>query len=294
MKEYKAVFPAKTKILDIRGLRYAVHCWGSPENTPVFLLHGWADTGRSFQFLADEMANDFYLIAPDWRGFGDSQWASDGYWFPDYLADLDAIVDYFELDSKLRLVGHSMGGNIACLYAGSRPELVTQLVSLDVYGLPATEAEMAPARYRLWMNQLKTDYSFSRYDDMEKLVEHISKLAPGISREKAAFIALSWSRDPQAGESLFLKADPAHKRVNPVLYRRDEARGCWMSIEAQTMFIYGKDSRMYESYINDGYRDEFAECISQFSDAFIDGAGHMLHMQTPAELASHLKAFLKK
>ena len=53
------------------------------------LLHGWMDVSASFQFLVDALSDDWHVLAPDWRGFGLSEWPQDGYWFADYVADLD-------------------------------------------------------------------------------------------------------------------------------------------------------------------------------------------------------------
>ncbi len=292
MTAYRCRQAHRTELVDVRGINYAVHCWGSSQAQPVFLLHGWADTGRSFQFLADELSRDFFLIAPDWRGFGDSGWSSQGYWFPDYLGDLDALVRHFSTAAQVDIVGHSMGGNVACLYAGAKPGNVRRMVILDVYGLPATTPGMAPDRYAKWLEQLNSDYEFSRYDSLDKLAQHIIKLAPGLSPERALFIAECWGKSNSETSEILLKADPAHKRVNPVLYRREEARACWQNIEARCLFIYGSDSRMYHSYTKEGYREEFIECIRHFDEQVIENASHMLHLQQPAELARRLEAFL--
>ncbi len=48
------------------------------------------------------------MVAPDWRGFGDSEWVPGGYWFPDYFADLDGLLDALAPQSRARVIGHSM------------------------------------------------------------------------------------------------------------------------------------------------------------------------------------------
>ncbi len=113
MKKYTPVKSVNTLIINVRGLQYAVHTWGNEGGHPVFLLHGWADTGMSFQFVADILPDDYYLIAPDWRGFGDTTWNTQGYWFPDYLADLEVLMNFFSDEKTVSLVGPSMGGNVA-------------------------------------------------------------------------------------------------------------------------------------------------------------------------------------
>ena len=122
-----------SEYLPIRGRRYHVRRWGpTDEQAPLlFLLHGWMDVSASFQFLVDALARDWRLLAPDWRGFGPSQWNDDAYWFPDYIADLDALLEHYSPEQPARLIGHSLGGNAACLYAGIRPERVERLATLE-------------------------------------------------------------------------------------------------------------------------------------------------------------------
>ena len=104
--------------------------WGDPGAPKLFLLHGWMDVGASFQFLVDAFARDWYAIAPDLRGYGRSEWQSQGYWFADYIADLEALVDAFAPGERVDLVGHSLGGNVVMMYAGARPARVRRIVSL--------------------------------------------------------------------------------------------------------------------------------------------------------------------
>lgn len=97
------------------------------------MVHGWMDVGASFQFVVDELAAaegfEREVVAPDWRGFGLTQWPQgDSYWFPDYAADLDAIVDLVAPDGgRVDLLGHSMGGNVVMSYAGVRSARVRRV-----------------------------------------------------------------------------------------------------------------------------------------------------------------------
>ena len=85
--------PSESVFVDIRGLRYHCRTWGDPAHPKLFLLHGWMDVSASFQFFVDALRGDWHAIAPDWRGYGLTQWSgADSYWFPDYLADLDALL----------------------------------------------------------------------------------------------------------------------------------------------------------------------------------------------------------
>lgn len=290
-----AYSPVKTplrKTVFIRHLDYCLNFWGDESATPVFLLHGWADNGMTFQFLADCMSDDWFLVAPDWRGFGASARAQDGYWFPDYLADLDALLEHFSPRGPVRLIGHSMGGNIAWLYAGIRPERVSHAVSLDVFGLPDSQPEEAPARYRQWLQQCREGTRFSDYPNSEAVINKLVELAPRLSRDKAAFLAEYWCTTTAEG-GFSLNADPAHRRVNPILYRREEVRGCWRKITARTMLIMGTESRLYRKYRDEGYREDVHACIPHLVEETIADAGHMLHQEQPQALARLFETFLK-
>jgi pimeloyl-ACP methyl ester carboxylesterase len=118
---------------EIRGLRYHVRTWGDAHSPMLFLLHGWLDVSASFQFVVDALRHEWHVIAPDWRGFGLSAWAPGGYWFPDYYADLDALLDLYRPDTPVNLVGHSMGGNVALMYAGMRPQRVAHVMAQSAY-----------------------------------------------------------------------------------------------------------------------------------------------------------------
>ncbi|MEO7760887.1 MAG: alpha/beta fold hydrolase, partial [Casimicrobiaceae bacterium] len=85
--------PSQSQFLEVRGLRYHIRSWGDPAAPKLFMLHGWMDVSASFQFLVDALQKDWHVLAPDWRGYGLTEWPQDGYWFQDYVGDLDALAD---------------------------------------------------------------------------------------------------------------------------------------------------------------------------------------------------------
>lgn len=146
---YQAKQIPRSEYLMLRGLRYHLRHWGRDDAPILVMAHGWMDVSASFQFVVDHLQQDWHVIAPDWRGFGLSQSGTSGcYWFPDYLADLDAILQHYSPDQPICLLGHSMGANVASLYAGVRPERVSKLINLEGFGLPETHPKQAPSRMR--------------------------------------------------------------------------------------------------------------------------------------------------
>lgn len=149
---YTVLKPSTTERVTIRGLKYNVRRWGPVDAPRLFLLHGWMDASATFQFVIDALRHDWQVLAPDWRGYGKSTWLHRPYWFPDYYADLDALLAHYAPDGPVRLVGHSMGANIAGTYAGLRPERVMQLAILDFLGLkPPADAD-SPTLLGRWLD----------------------------------------------------------------------------------------------------------------------------------------------
>jgi len=279
--------------LRLRGLRHHVTRWAGTDVEPVFLLHGWMDTGDTFQFLVDALPEERTCIAPDWRGFGRSEWPADGYWFPDYYADLEALLGHYAPDGRVTLVGHSMGGNIALMYAGIRPERVRRVICIEGFGLSRTRPEQAPGRYREWLEQVREPPKFARFPSVEAFAHLLARRNPRLTPERAAFIAAAWTeRLPDGGVQV--RSDPAHKRANPVLYRREEAEACWREIEAPVLYVIAEQSEFLPRHGADALPENMARHIRRLEPCRIPEASHMVHHEQPELLAREIEAFLER
>ena len=290
---YQPKHSAEQLTVPVRSLKYRAYRWGRADAEPVFFLHGWGDTGMSFQFLADYLADSWCMIAPDWRGFGDSDWNPEGYWIPDYLADLDILLDHFVPNGNVRLVGHSMGGNVVTVYAGVCPERVSHVASLDQYGLHDSDPADAPARFEKWLNDWRNPPRNMTYDSISQMTKRLRSLAPYLPEEKAAWLAQYWCRTDNEGR-VVSKIDPGHKRINPVLYRREEARACWHRVTARALVVLGEESGIIKRYTDEELREDFKRSFAKMEEIKIKDCGHMVHMDQPDELAGILSKFLRK
>ena len=277
----------------IRGLRHHVRLWGKSGAPRLFLLHGWMDVSASFQFLVDSLSREWLVVAPDWRGFGLSEWTREGYWFADYYADLEAILDIYEPEIPARLVGHSMGGVIASIYSGIRPTRVARLASLEGLGLARHGPEQAPVRYGQWLDQLKDPPGFKPYRSFDEVAARMRKTNPRLTAERAAFLARYWAKQLDSGE-IVLTSDPLHKTVNPYLFRIEEAIACWSRITAPVLLVSGKQSEI------PGRMKDTPEQLAERKGAFrdrreidLDDCGHMMHHDQPEKLARLLEEFLQ-
>jgi pimeloyl-ACP methyl ester carboxylesterase len=299
---YVARRAARSDFVPLRGLRYHVNLWGdaslvTPERPPLVMLHGWMDVGASFQFVVDALQAERFVIAPDWRGFGLSESPrADCYWFPDYLGDLDVLLEALLPGQAVDLLGHSMGGNVAMIYAGVRPQRVRRLVNLEGFGMPESRPQQAPKRYLLWLDELQQAQRLRTYDSVEDVAARLRKTNPLLRPERAAWLAPHWSRERADGQWEIL-ADPAHKLANPVLYQKAEVLECWKLISAPLLWVEGDLTDTARWWGSRYSRAEFHErlaVVARVEKHLLSPAGHMLHHDQPEELAAHVEAFLDR
>ena len=287
-KTYEARVPLRAARHHIRDVDYRVNEWGDPGDKLIVMLHGWGDAGSTFQFLVDELRGSWFVIAPDWRGFGETRHRARNYWFPDYLADLDELGRLYSPDEPLRIVGHSMGGNVAGLYAGSMPDRVRAFVNIEGFGLADSDPGNAPAHYRQWIEHSRTTPAFSVHASFDELARKVGRRCPGIPPDRALFVSRQWAEEDADGE-VRIKADPAHKLPNAVQYRRAEAVACWEKISAPVLLVTGGGSDFDPEHT---WVDPDTRPFRGAELVVIEGAGHMVHFEQPARLAATIEKFL--
>jgi pimeloyl-ACP methyl ester carboxylesterase len=294
--------PPVSEFVATRGTRLHVRRWGPPDAPMLFMLHGWMDISASFQFVVDALAGDWQVIAPDARGFGLSDWPvaegkSGHYWFQDYLADLDALLDHYAPASlrgePVNLVGHSMGANVVCLYAGVRPERVRRVVDLEGFGMAKAKAERSPARIAQWLDDLRAPPSLSTYATLDDVAQRLIRTNPRLPMAKARFLAQHWAKLDDTGRYRLL-ADPAHKMRGPLLYRLDEVMAVWAKVQAKVLHVEALASPTLAMIAANVPIDEFKQRFKAFVDwreEIVDHAGHMLHHDQPERVAALIEAF---
>lgn len=287
--------------VDLRGLEHRVLTWGNAGARKLFLLHGWMDVAASFQFLVDALQDEWHVIAPDLRGFGQSAWQPQGYWFADYIADLEALLDRFAPGERVHLAGHSLGGNIVLHYAGIRPERIARLVSLEGFGIPAEDPAIAPAKFAKWLDALRAPRPFQAYANLEAVAARLQKNNARLPRDKAMFLAAEWA-EVAADGSARLRSDPRHKLPFPSVYRMEEVYAVWRRIAAPTLWVAAEQSDI-PRWLDDhpegegvsatmaGIRRRLAH-IPHGELVTIGEAGHMLHHDQPEAVARAIEAFL--
>ena len=313
---YQCQRTPRSEWLAVRSLRYHLLSWGDlpganrgSTTPPLVLLHGWMDVGASWQFMVDALSEAFMqgrrVLAADWRGFG--QTASPGadcYWFPDYMADLDFLLDRVSPDRAVDLVGHSMGGNVAMMYAGARPQRVRRLVNVEGFGLPGTLPEHAPARQARWMDELKSlhrgELALSHYPSLEGVARRLMKTNPRLGQDKADWLAQRWARPlAQADGSTHwqIQGDAAHKIVSANLYQEQETLAAYRCISAPVLAVEtgGASASLAHWYHGRFGLEQYHERLKALADCRverIEDAGHMVQHDQPEQLARLIEGFV--
>ena len=298
---YQVNRESRSEFVRIRNLDYHVRIWGQPQpgQAPLVMVHGWMDVAASYQFMVDALATGRHVIAPDWRGYGQTgAGGADNFWFPDYLADLDGLLDHYAPEQPVDLVGHSMGGNIVMIYAGVRPQRIRRLVNLEGFGMPLTTPNQAPGRYAKWMDELKKlhrgELALSTYPAVDGVARRLMKTNPRLTQDKADWLAGYWSQ-PNAEGRWEILGDPAHKITNAQLYRVDEILELYKSITAPVLAVEAQDNSLDQwwkgKYTLAQYHERL-QSVPNVRTERIAEAGHMMHHDQPEVLARLLEEFL--
>ena len=307
---YQVKRSSRSEFVPVRNLNYHVWTWGKPTPgmAPLVMVHGWMDVAASYQFVVDALSDAFMLgrhvIAPDWRGYGLTTGAAvDHYWFADYMADLDFLLDHYAPGQPVDLVGHSMGGNVVMHYAGVRPTRVRRLVNLEGFGAPQSQPAQAPLRYAKWMDELKKfgrgELALQSYDSIAGVARRLAKTNPRLARDaagmdKAQWLASQWASENSAGRWEIL-GDPAHKLGNAHLSRVDELLEIYRCIAAPLMAVEASDDSLSIWWKGKFSLQQYHERLQSVPDCrveVIQDAGHMLHHDQPEKLARLLEQFL--
>ncbi|HVT34709.1 MAG TPA: alpha/beta hydrolase [Nevskiaceae bacterium] len=276
--------------IPIRNLKYHVRRWGARDKPMLFLTHGWLDVSETMHLMVQPLLARFQVLAPDWRGLGLTEWPQDGYWFPDYVGDLEAVIDHYSPAQPVLLAGHSMGAQAASLYAGLRATRVAKLILMDALFLPDMPAELAPRRYRDWLEDLKDLPQPLHYASFEELAQRVKKKHPQLSDERALFVARCWGRARDDGR-VHLLADPKHRLNGPGLFRVAESIEIWKQVAAPTLFLDAGKS-IFRQALSKEELERRRSCFRGRHEQVIEQAGHMLHFDEPEATGRAMLEFL--
>lgn len=269
----------------LRGLPFAALEWGepAPEIPPTLLLHGFLDHAGSWSRVAEQL--DGHVVAFDLRGHGHSAWVGPGesYHFSEYLADVDALVT--TLGGRVRLVGHSMGGTVATLYAGARPGAVERLAIVDGIGLPDGGAG-ARDRMVQFLDGIARVRNPRPYPTIAAAAERLLSTWSGLDPAWAISLAERGTRPVEGG--FVWRYDPRHLVRAAVPYRQDQHLRFLVAIRCPVLSVHPEHSLFAAADVA-----TLEAAILDLVVREVPGAGHMTQLDAPRALAAHLREFLR-
>ena len=278
----------KSLHLKANRLRHHLLDWGG-EGPVVLLLHGFLEHAHTWHLVAPRLvAAGYRVYALDWRGHGDSEWIGAGgyYHFADYTADLASVVP--QLAERVVLVAHSMGGGAAATYAGTFPETVAALVSVEGLGVPESDPDATPQRFRTWCGDLarlaqRTPRRFNLDDATARLQEGVFRF----SATAARYMAEHGTRAD--GDARVWKFDPLHQTRSPQPYSVAQARAFWQRVICPVLYIDGSDSALAlpAAELEERLRLLRARRVT------IPAAGHHPHLERPEPFSDEVVRFLQ-
>ena len=266
--------------------------WGNPEAPPLILQHGGRDHCRSWDWVANELRNEWHVIAPDLRGHGDSEWSPEGHYGMDaFVYDFAQLVDTLGYE-QVTIVSHSLGGSIATRFTGLYPDKVRKLVNIEGLGIDRDELGLQPEssseRLRRWISEKRSAAGRvpRRYATLLDAYQRMKTENGFLSDEQARHLTRHGVTRNEDGTWSW-KFDNYLNVWGVTDITAEEKTQLWRAITCPVLLLWGKDS-FATSPANDGRLDYFADAkLTEY-----ENAGHWLHHDQFDRFISDLRAFL--
>jgi len=248
--------------------------WGNEDAPTLLLVHGNRDHCHNWDWVAQEMRDDYHVIAPDFRGHGDSQWVIGSmYTHSEYVYDLAQLIHQQHL-APLNIIAHSLGGGVALRYTGVYPENVNKMIVIEGMGGPASmyRRESVHMRMRKWIESARkiSGRLPKRYESMEDAFERMHEANSHLRIDQAKHLTIHGSNQNEDGTYSW-KFDNYTHVMAPFDMNAEDTQELWKRIQCPLLLISGSES---------WNRTAKEDPSSQFHDAShitVNNAGHWVH-----------------
>ncbi|MCF1371596.1 alpha/beta hydrolase [Burkholderia cenocepacia] len=277
---------AKDGWIDNDGLRLHYVSWGRDDAPTVVMLHGLRSYAHTWAPVADALVDRYRVVALDQRGRGLSDWdPRRDYYAAAYVRDLDALVRALDL-RRFVLVGHSMGGANAFVYAASNPDRLAGLVIEDM-GPGASAGSQGSERIKRELKE--TPDAFASWDDARafwrrqrpNITESAldSRLAHSLKEGEQGRIV--WRHDAQGIAAARLAATPEQLvHLWPLI----------LNLHVPTLLLRGGDS----DFLSADVAAEMAAANAEIERIDVPGATHYVHDDQPDAFNRALRTWLDR
>ena len=275
--------------IDLAHVRIAARTWGDESLPPLLALHGWLDNAATFDALAPLICTHFHIVAIDFPGHGRSGWRPAGTWYHyvDYISDVVAVAEKLGW-KKFGVLGHSLGGTVASVFAACHPQFVDKLLLIEALGPIAAPVGESLDQLRRGINQRAAFEEklrvFAREDDAVDVRSKVN----GLSRGAAMALVQRGLKTVPGGFSW--SSDPRLTLATPVRFTEEQILAVLRGIETPTLLVLAQPEA---PYLSREIMQRRVEHVRDIAVHRIDGSHH-LHLENAAPIARLIGEFLTK
>lgn len=263
--------------------------WGNPDAPPLLLVHGNRDHCHNWDWVAQRLCDKYHIIAPDFRGHGDSEWViGASYSHTEYVYDLAQLIHQQDL-APLHIVAHSLGGGVALRYAGVYPENIKKMVVIEGTGGPAWMYQKQPAheRFKEWIESTRklSGRMPRKYPTLEDAFERMHDANSHLRHDQARHLTVHGSYQNEDG-TFSWKFDNYTHAMSPFDMNQEQTRELWARINSPLLLVSGS-----ESWHSQGKQEDPAKPFPNARHVMIDKAGHWVHHDQLDEFVGLVEEF---
>ena len=269
--------------------------WGNHDAPTLVMIHGGYDHCRSWDWMAQALRDEYHVLAPDLRGHGDSEWVIGGsYELTDFAFDIAQLLRHVG-HKPVRILGHSFGGFVSLLFAGTFPELVSRLIAIDPFihyspqRLRSHREDPVASQLNEWSERLQRISAREprHYLGLEEARQRMMNENPHLSHDQARHLTINGTKQNEDG-SYSWKYDPHYGAMPPQWPAGPECMQLWSRIDCPALLLQGSEC----SESSDPERNGALACFSNARAVRIPDTGHSVHHQKMDQVLHHVRAVL--
>lgn len=251
----------------------------------VLLLHGFQDHAHSFDRVAEHLPEAWHLLSLDFRGHGRSAHVPVGahYHFTDFVSDLHAA--RLHLGGAVHLVGHSMGGSIALLYAAAAPDHVRSVFSIESLGPIGGSTERWLEKLRGYVADLGKPRRRRVYATIDEAIARVREASPLLPPDVAEHMTRHAVAEVEGGFAFTF--DPMLRRSFGHSYAEEQIRVLLREVNVPVRVLRGSAGF---AWADDHVRARLG--LLRAGDPLVVEGGHHVHLERPAEVARAIETFV--
>ena len=272
----------KTKTLKVGDILWSYNEGGSSQKPTVLLIHGIGGNRDNWNRVASYLTPNYHVIVPDLPIYGDTKVPSNfDIAVPNVTSSLRQFAEAIDIENKLNIAGHSLGGSIATLYAAQYPfdtQSLFLLNSAGIYKKANTPYSKDPNFLKHIIVSKPGDYDEVRHE----IMQNPPKLSPELKHAKEQLLIAQAGRNNLVIEQI----STLNRIYTPETFAR-----ITRNVEAPTLILWGKQDKIFNVEV----ADELKSLLKRAeAPVILNNVGHMPLLEADKQVANYYLPFLAK